>query len=287
LSTSDTGDSAKTCFVAMPITTPDAYAEKLGDPEHFAHILTHLFTPALQAAGLTVIPPSVGGSEIIHAEIIRNLEQADFVLCDMSDLNPNVFFELGIRTSLDRPVILVRDDLTGHIPFDLNAIGTATYDSSLKPWSLDAEIPRLASFIQDVIGKSNLDNAMWRYFGLTKRGSPSEAGSNPIEAKLDLVISELAKRDQSSNRLLSPPTHELSGPDMQIISTLLQPIFQRHGIRDFGLSRVSTEGEEGRSLLISLPKGLNPATSVKRDVVNELRNRGLSDLRVVWGNFDQ
>jgi hypothetical protein len=102
LSTSDAGDSAKTCFVAMPITTPTAYAEKLSDPEHFVHVLDHLFMPALQAAGLTVIPPSVGGSEMIHAEIIRNLEQADYVICDLSGLNPNVLFELGIRTSLDR-----------------------------------------------------------------------------------------------------------------------------------------------------------------------------------------
>jgi len=56
LSTPDARNSAKTCFVAMPITTPAAYADKLGDPEHFIHVLTHLFTPALQEAGLAVIP---------------------------------------------------------------------------------------------------------------------------------------------------------------------------------------------------------------------------------------
>ena len=109
---------ARTCFVAMPITTPDAYAEKLGDPDHFKHVLAHLFTPALEAAGLKVIPPSTTGAQMIHAEIIKNLEQADFVLCDLSDLNPNVFFELGIRTSLDRPVMHVRDNLTSRIPFE-------------------------------------------------------------------------------------------------------------------------------------------------------------------------
>ena len=49
---SDATGSAKTCFVAMPITTPAAYAKQLGDPDHFAHVLVHLFTPALQAAGL-------------------------------------------------------------------------------------------------------------------------------------------------------------------------------------------------------------------------------------------
>ena len=74
----------KTCFVAMPITTPASYVEKLGDPEHFAHVLTHLFVPALEEAGLAVILPSTRGAELIYAEIIKNLEQADLVLCDLS-----------------------------------------------------------------------------------------------------------------------------------------------------------------------------------------------------------
>jgi hypothetical protein len=192
--------SGKTCFVAMPITTPATYVEKLGDPEHFAHVLAHLFTPALEAAGLTVIPPSVAGAEMIHAEIIRNLEQADYMLCDLSDLNPNVHFELGVRTSLDRPVMMVRDNLTARIPFDLNAINTATYDSSLKPWTLATEIPRLTDFIKKAIGSGNPGNAMWTYFGLTKRGEPSDAGANPVEAKLDLILTELGQNRQASGR---------------------------------------------------------------------------------------
>lgn len=40
------------------------------------------------------------------------VEEADMVLCDMSRLNANVFFELGIRTALDRPAALVKDDQT-------------------------------------------------------------------------------------------------------------------------------------------------------------------------------
>jgi hypothetical protein len=35
------------------------------------------------------------GSEIIQADIIRNLHAADLVLCDLSTLNANVFFEFG------------------------------------------------------------------------------------------------------------------------------------------------------------------------------------------------
>jgi hypothetical protein len=220
LTSSGSGKQEKTCFVAMPITTPNAYTEKLGDSDHFAHVLIHLFTPALEEAGLTAIPPSTVGSELIHAEIIRNLEQADFVLCDLSGLNPNVLFELGVRTSLDRPVILVKDDLTEKAPFDLNAINTLTYDSSMTPWSLASERPRLVRHIQGVINSGNSGNSMWRYFGLTKRGEPSRAGDNPIEAKLDLLLSEFSKFQPTSIRDTNYAKHSLADSHASFVDKL-------------------------------------------------------------------
>ena len=184
----------KTCFVVMPVTTPEEYAERSRDPAHFSHVLDYLFAPALRNVGFKIIPPSVLGSDIIQAEIIKNLEQADLVLCDMSSLNPNVFFELGIRTALDRPVVLVRDSATPKLPFDINAINTHTYEVSLDPWVLNIEIPRLADHIKAATkDATKIGNSMWRYFGLTKRASPSEAADNPIEAKVDIILQELEK----------------------------------------------------------------------------------------------
>lgn len=223
----------------MPITTPGIYTEQLSDPEHFPHVLAHLFIPALEEAGLAAITPSTVGTELIHAEIIRNLEQADFVLCDLSGLNPNVLFELGIRTSLDRPVILVKDDLTERIPFDLSAINTLTYDSSLTPWSLVIEKPRLVGHIRSVITSGSTGNPMWRYFGLTKRAKPSEAGENPLEAKVDLLISELSKPQQPTvviNQTVretttfedeNTPASESRSRSVTSLSSLLMPELQK------------------------------------------------------------
>jgi len=198
------GSDRKTCFVAMPVTTPAPYADDLRDPDHFAHVLTHLFTPALEQAGYTAIPPKALGAALIHAEIIRNLEQADLVLADLSSHNANVFFELGIRTSLDRPVVLVKDARTATIPFDLGTINVLTYDESLAPWKLGEEIRRLAEHVSSVTADGGSGNAMWTYFGLTKRGGPAEAGD--LGSKVDLMLAELTKL-----RLASPPVPEAAG----------------------------------------------------------------------------
>jgi hypothetical protein len=61
----------KTCFVVMPVTTPVMYGDQSGDPDHFAHVLDELFMPALEGLDYKVLLPSVTGSELIHAEIIK------------------------------------------------------------------------------------------------------------------------------------------------------------------------------------------------------------------------
>src|SRR3954469_15870026 len=140
----------------MPLTTPptalDAYS---GDPDHFLHVLDYLFAPAVADAGYELVRPVVRGADLIHAEIIKNLEEAELVLCDVSQLNANVFFELGIRTALDRPVAMVKDDKTATYPFDTTMINYHSYDSSLAPWMLQEEIKALAQHLADTVNRAD------------------------------------------------------------------------------------------------------------------------------------
>jgi hypothetical protein len=194
------------CFVIMPITTPldiiDAYGD---DCDHFQHVLDHLFQPAVEQAGYEAIPPAVTDSAVIQAEIIRNLENADLVLCDMATLNANVFFELGIRVALDKPVALVRDDQTPSIPFDNSIVGCHKYNSNISPWVLKSEIPRLASWIKST-GKHQ-QNALWKHFGITQRAQESEPGDR-TQAKLDLLMTEVAALRREQGQDQSPDTGE-------------------------------------------------------------------------------
>jgi hypothetical protein len=188
------------CFVIMPISTSkDAAGDYGGDDLHFAHVLDHLFVPAIERAGLEVVKPIIKGADLIHAEIVKQLEEADMVLCDMSGLNANVFFELGIRTALDRPAALVKDDKTGQVPFDASVINHHTYDSSLSPWKLEKEIQTLSEHLSETSQRAGGRNGLWRYFGLTQRAEPAEI-ENPLEEKIDLVLEEVAAIKSSRGR---------------------------------------------------------------------------------------
>jgi hypothetical protein len=209
----------KTCFVVMPVTTPQEYEDNLQDADHFKHVLDYLFTPALKIAGFTVLPPVASGATMIQADIIAKLERADLVLCDLSSLNPNVFFELGVRTSLDRAVALVRDERTPKIPFDVSGINTYMYNSSTAPWVLDTEVPNLVDYIQNVMLRSATGNELWKYFGLTKPGLPAEpkgdSAEDRIEAKLDLFRNEMVALVSSaaSQRVVAERLNRASAAD--------------------------------------------------------------------------
>ena len=149
----------------MPIATPDSLKSAYGgDSEHFAHVLNILIRPALEIAGLKTILPIREGAEVIQAVVFRQLQEAHLVLCDMSALNANVFFELGLRTAMNKPVAIIKDNVTT-IPFDVNTLNCFTYDSTLSGLVLEEQRNRIASHIAASIQTSNGENNLWKVFG--------------------------------------------------------------------------------------------------------------------------
>lgn len=175
----------------MPITTPETFfPDFLNDEEHFTHVLKMLFIPAIEKQGFKPIPPRAKGSEVIQGNIINQLIKSDLVLADMSILNPNVFFEIGIRTSLNKPICMVVDEKTKDIPFDTKIIHYHKYSSALNSWDLKKEIDKLAEHIEETVKKSKGQNAMWKYFGISTTAQPPEKAQG-IDSKFDFISTQI------------------------------------------------------------------------------------------------
>jgi len=218
----------------MPISTPIELVSDYGDdPDHFEHVLRYLFAPALERVGYDMTPPSVLNSQVIQAEIIRNLEMADLVLCDISGWNANVFFELGIRVALDRPVALVKDSRTSTIPFDNALVSCHTYDASITPWRLDEEIGELAEFVRSAGAQKR--NALWQYFGITQRASVPASG-DPVHEKLDLVLAALLQRPD-------PPWYNSPEPSVEAAGMRLLPPLDQLTPREYEILVLLATGE--------------------------------------------
>lgn len=230
-------EKKKTCFIIMPISTSDPFLDNYRDgAEHFRHVLQCLLVPSVEAAGFKAISPIAKGSDLIQAEIIRNLEQSDLVLCDMSSLNPNVFFEFGIRTSLNKPVCVVKDELTQKVPFDTGILNYQEYRGTLEPWELSEEIKKLAEHIKTAEERCKGENTLWKYFGLRTEAKPY-AGETGTEAKIDyLTIQMDSLRHQVGNILQRSERH------------VVQP------------ERKVTHDDVFNAVIQSLPDGVEPMT---------------------------
>ncbi|WP_426247113.1 hypothetical protein [Nocardioides sp. LHG3406-4] len=133
----------------------------------------------------------MSGAELIHASIIRHLETSDMVLCDLSSHNPNVFFELGVRTSLNLPIALVRDEFTT-LPFDTSSINTATYRSALHGWNTTEDVTQLAAHIRSSYESCDGSNPLWQAFGLRIRASEAVADQGEdSDPRVDLLLQEM------------------------------------------------------------------------------------------------
>lgn len=62
----------------------------------------------------------------IIEDIINGITEADLIVADLTDTNPNVFYELGIAHGMGVPTVLIAQDIS-ELPFDLSAYSTIEY----------------------------------------------------------------------------------------------------------------------------------------------------------------
>lgn len=72
---------------------------------------------------------------------------SDLVIADLSTLNPNVFYEIGLRHMLGKAIIHVADENT-KLPFDVSSFRTVIYDIH-EPEKLEQAIKQNTQSILD------------------------------------------------------------------------------------------------------------------------------------------
>ncbi len=115
-----------TCGLIMPIAS-----NEVGSAEHWRQVRT-IIEDAIQETGLKAKMVSESDEvNVIHQNIVANIYSNDIVICDVSSRNPNVMFELGMRLTFDKPVVIIKDRETP-FSFDVGNIQHLEYPRSLN-----------------------------------------------------------------------------------------------------------------------------------------------------------
>jgi hypothetical protein len=116
-----------TCFVVCPLGEPNSETRKREDD-----VLNFIIRPALQKSGLIAIrSDEIASPGLITNQVITHILQDKRVIADLTDHNPNVFYELALRHAFRKPVVQIM--LAGQkLPFDVGGMRTILYDLGLS-----------------------------------------------------------------------------------------------------------------------------------------------------------
>lgn len=113
----------KVCFVIAPIGDPDSETRKRSD-----QVLKHVVRPAVTSCGYKAVrADEIDKPGMITSQVIQHVVNDALVVADLTERNPNVFYELAIRHALRKPLVqIIRKGEA--IPFDVAGTRTIYVD---------------------------------------------------------------------------------------------------------------------------------------------------------------
>ena len=213
-------DSEKKCFVISPI------GEDLSDTRKRAdQVLKHLVRPAVESCGYKAVrADEIDKPGLITSQVIQSVVNDELVIADLSETNPNVFYELAIRHSIRKPLIQIIQK-GERIPFDVGGMRTISFDHQ----DLDSVAEAKVAIIAQI----------------------KELEANPTEMETPISVSiELQKLRQSDN------------PDDRSYADLLAAISDvRSEIQAFALNADSVGEAAARAVSRRLEEGYAPRSN--------------------------
>lgn len=135
--------TSKELFVIMPFSEKtDKYPTG-----YFDEVFSSLIIPAAANAGYIAKTANKNGSDIIHKTIVNSIYNAEIILADLTEHNPNVLFELGLAIAFKKKVAIIRAKGTKAV-FDIdNSMRVLDYSPNLWKSTLEMDVEKLTNHI--------------------------------------------------------------------------------------------------------------------------------------------
>lgn len=180
-------DDKKICFVISPIGDDESDTRKRSD-----QVLKHIISGAVEQLGYEVIrADKISEPGIITHQIIQHIVDAPLVVADLTERNPNVFYELALRHAIRKPLVqlIKKGEL---IPFDVAATRIIQFDLHNLD-SVDAAKQEIIAQVKSLeAGKNDTDNPISVSLDLKmlkESGDPEERSlADIVEAISDLRL---------------------------------------------------------------------------------------------------
>ena len=152
----------------------------------------------------------------ILQDIVEGIANADIVIADVTGLNPNVFYELGLCHALNKKVILITQNMS-ELPFDIRAYRANEYSTDF--WKMDEFIEKIAGYIRGAIdGTIQYGNPIGDYYPNKICSAEEKKNVNNVEDEKGYFdfVSEIAEDTEVLTNEINTMQNELCTMTMEI-----------------------------------------------------------------------
>ncbi|MFO7734018.1 MAG: hypothetical protein R6X21_10270 [Candidatus Aminicenantes bacterium] len=245
------------CFVIMPFGSKNEYDK--GEKES-KFIFKYIICPALKAMEKSEKSPievirevdkSTAGN--ITKSILNNIARADICIVDITGLNPNVFFELGIRYSLKEKITILIKQAKTEIPFDISGFKCISYDC----YEPDDAILSIADFlINGRTGTRYIDSLVFEVFpemrveipGLLDSCGEKRSGAGHLSWiewwEKVIELSNLLRDAYDNGRFVPHAVLGISNGGLMLADLLVREVFKGKPVLSLWADRHRTDKKE-------------------------------------------
>lgn len=147
-------ESVKTCFIITPLDDPGSPIRRLADG-----VINACIRPILEDMGFQVdLPHESVTPGSITKDIIGKIVNDDLVIANLTGLNPNVMYELGIRHSVRKATVHICKVGT-ELPFDIAPERTLFYRDDMC--GVVEMRPDLENYIKQALEEKTPNNPVY------------------------------------------------------------------------------------------------------------------------------